>query len=96
MIDGFKNLSAEERAELAFKFKMAAQIKIFHYQLLMCIITDPLEYEDSAAVFEMMLKRQITIPGQFDWNEQQEKMQKLIRGDIQEATLDQESPKSPQ
>lgn len=80
MIESFDNLSEEERAKLAFDLKQEAQIRIIKYQLLLRLIDDPLQYEESAELFNLLINRAITISKDFSWHKEREKVQELIAG----------------
>lgn len=67
-----------EMSEVAQKHYNLAQIHLIKYQLLMGIISNELEYSDSAEVFAMMANRVITIPKKVDWSESRAKVQELV------------------
>lgn len=80
--ENFEGLSEGERAALAFRFKQEAQIRVIHYQLLLGLISDPLEYDESAELFELMINRKVTIPRKIDWHEKREQIRALTSSRI--------------
>lgn len=72
-----ETLKNPEISAEALRHYNLAQLHVIKYMLLRGLITNELEYGDSAEIFSMMANRVLTIPASFDWQALRAEIEKI-------------------